>query len=142
MRRHALIEAASSGLKTRERSTVQLLGFGLFVGLDLAGLGWRLLGALAVDPALSAALALAAGAGVVAALWTAGFRPSIPRSGAYFLVQLALGLVGLLAVQPIAPTTVPAAWQGVAVEAVAVVGAWSIAFTRVGRRVRAKAARF
>ncbi|WP_353633916.1 hypothetical protein ABSL23_12235 [Halobacterium sp. NMX12-1] len=111
-------------------SLVHLLLVWFLVGGSFVGLGIDLHGALSVDaPPAAINAGLVFGTVVVAALWVAGFRPSLRASVGYFLLQNAAQLLLLIAV-----VSAASPWTEVAVRALSIAFAGALCFTDPGRR--------
>ena len=111
-------------------SLVHLLLVWFLVGGSFVGLGIDLHHALPADVPLTAINAgLVFGTVVVAALWVAGFRPSLRASVGYFLLQNAAQLLLLIVV-----VSAVSPWTEVAVRALSIAFAGALSFTDPGRR--------
>lgn len=105
----------------------------LLVGGSLVGLGIDLHGALPVDaPPAAINAGLVFGTVAVAALWAAGFRPSLRASLLYFVLQYAAQL--LLFVVVVFPGPAASPWADVAVHALSIAVAGALSFTDPGHR--------
>ncbi|MUV59561.1 hypothetical protein [Halobacterium sp. CBA1126] len=124
---------SESAAPSQSASLGRLVAFWFLVGASLAGLWLGVHDALAVRlPVSSPTAAFAFSVVAAAALWTAGFRPSVRESAVYFLTHLAAHLLLVIAIA--GPTPNP--WTATGLRVASVLCAATLGFASVGRQAR------